>query len=146
MDYSISEAAEKMGLTVHTLRYYDKEGLLPFLVKTAHGKRIFREADFEWLGIIECLKATGMSLKDIRQFIDWCLLGDDTLQERYDLFKERKIIVEKQLNSVQKMLEIVNYKCWYYETAVSAGTEKIHQDLDPQLCPHKPSPYGLRTL
>ncbi len=76
MFYNISEVAKKMNVTSSTLRYYDKEGLLPFVDRTEGGIRKFKEDDFEWLSIIECLKNTGMSIKDIKAFIDWCMDGE----------------------------------------------------------------------
>jgi DNA-binding transcriptional MerR regulator len=127
MSITISKVAEKVGLTAHTLRYYDKEGLLPFVDKSASGTRVFKESDFEWLAVIECLKQTGMQLKDIKQYIDWCMDGDSTLQRRYDMFVERKVEAERQIAALQKALEKINYKCWYYETALAAGTVKVHE-------------------
>ncbi|BDH63524.1 hypothetical protein MTP04_36540 [Lysinibacillus sp. PLM2] len=88
--YSISEVAKALNLTVYTLRYYDKEGLMPFVERTSSGIRIFKESDIDALRIIECLKATGMPIKEIKNFIDWCSKGDSTLQQRYDMFLERK--------------------------------------------------------
>lgn len=67
-----------------------------------------------------------MSIKDIRQFSQWVLMGDDSLQERYEMFLERKKAVEAQMADLQKTLDFINHKCWYYETAIEAGTEKIH--------------------
>ncbi len=78
------------------------------------------------LRVIECLKKSGMSIKDIRQFSEWVLMGDDSLQERYEMFLERKKAVEAQMAELQKTLDFINHKCWYYETAIEAGTEKIH--------------------
>lgn len=127
MKYSIGEVAKRMNVSIHTLRYYDKEGLLPFVDKTKSGTRVFKEEDFEWLNIIECLKATGMPIKDIRVFIDWCMQGDGTIRQRYEMFLERKAIVEEQLAQLQKALDTINYKCWYYKTALEAGTVDIHQ-------------------
>ena len=129
MNYTIGEIAKKLNLAPSTLRYYDKEGLLPFVERKDSGIRTFSNKDLEWLNIIECLKMTGMPIKDIKTFIDWCMYGDATLQERYNMFIERKQIVEKQMAALQKTLETINYKCWYYETALKAGTEKIHQDI-----------------
>ena len=127
MPYTIGKTAEKMGITAHTLRYYDKEGLLPFVEKSESGARIFKESDLEWLALIECLKQTGMQLKDIKQYIDWCMEGDTTLQQRYNMFTERKAEAERQIAVLQNALEKIRYKCWYYETALSAGTIKIHE-------------------
>lgn len=71
--YSIGEAAKELSLTVYTLRYYDKEGLMPFVDRTPSGTRVFKESDIEALKIIECLKSTGRPIKEIITFIDWVL-------------------------------------------------------------------------
>ncbi len=123
--YTIKAAAEKMNLTPATLRYYDKEGLLPFMERKESGYRIFSENDLEMLKIIECLKKTGLSIKDIRQFVIWVQQGDSSLQERYQLFRGRKNAVEAQMAELQKTLELVDHKCRYYQTSLEAGTEKI---------------------
>lgn len=128
MKLTISEAAKKMNLTTHTIRYYDKEGLLPFVERTESGIRYFTENDLEGLGIINCLKATGMPIKEIKIFIDWCTEGDTTLKERYEMFLERKEAVEAQILELQQALNLINHKCWYYKTALEAGTEKVHDN------------------
>lgn len=127
MNYSIKETSQLMNLPATTLRYYDKEGLLPFIERKESGYRVFSEEDISMLRIIECLKKTGMSIKDIKQFSTWVLQGDQSLQKRYDLFLARRQIVEKQLAELQETLKLIDYKCWYYETALAAGTEKIHE-------------------
>lgn len=129
MEYSIGEAAEKTGITASTLRYYEKEGLLPSIKRDKNGIRSFTENDLQSLRIIECLKATGMPIKDIRKFIDLCAEGDNSLQERYALFLDRKAAVQKQIEELQKVEKVIDFKCWYYQTAIAAGTEKIHSNL-----------------
>lgn len=124
--YSISEVAKELNLTAYTLRYYDKEGLMPFVERTPNGTRLFKESDIEGLKVIECLKATGMPIKEIKDFIDWCSEGDSTLQQRYDMFMERKATVEVQMEELQKTMELIVHKCKYYKTALEAGTEDIH--------------------
>ncbi|WP_077595898.1 MerR family transcriptional regulator [Oceanobacillus kimchii] len=126
--YSISEVANKLNLTVYTLRYYDKEGLLPFVERKDNGTRLFKESDIEALHIIECLKSTGMPIKEIKNFIDWCGEGDATLQQRYDLFVERKANVKAQLEELTKTMAIIDHKFDYYKTALDAGTEDIHKN------------------
>ena len=69
MIYTVGEMAQKLGVPASTLRYYDKEGLLPFVERSSGGIRMFRERDFEWLQVIRCMKQAGMSIKDIRQYI-----------------------------------------------------------------------------
>jgi DNA-binding transcriptional MerR regulator len=92
MSYTIRQVAEKMGVTVPTLRYYDKEGLLPFVDKKPNGTRVFKDEDFQWLEIITCMKNSGLPIKDIKKYMDLCKEGDSTLQERLEIFlKERKL-------------------------------------------------------
>jgi DNA-binding transcriptional MerR regulator len=126
--YSIGEVAKELSLTVYTLRYYDKEGLMPFVDRTPSGTRVFKDSDIEALKIIECLKSTGMPIKEIKAFIDWCSEGDSTLKQRYEMFMERKSIVEAQMEELKKTLELIDHKCWYYKTAIDAGTEDVHKE------------------
>ncbi|HWL22670.1 MAG TPA: MerR family transcriptional regulator [Ureibacillus sp.] len=125
--YSISEVAKELNLTVYTLRYYDKEGLMPFVERTSSGTRLFKESDIGALRVIECLKATGMPIKEIKNFIDWCSGGDSTLQQRYEMFMERKALVEAQMEELKKTMELIEHKCSYYKIALDAGTEDIHK-------------------
>lgn len=125
--YTISQIAEKMGLTAHTLRYYDKEGLLPFVDRSDAGIRQFKEEDFEWLAIINCLKETGMHVKEIRQFIDWCMEGKKTFKKRLNMFIEQKKKINEQIDVLNKYMEKVNYKIWYYETAIKDGVEAANK-------------------
>jgi DNA-binding transcriptional MerR regulator len=76
MIYTVGEMAQKLGVPASTLRYYDKEGLLPFVERSSGGIRMFRENDFEWLQVIRCMKKAGMSIKDIRQYIELSMQGD----------------------------------------------------------------------
>lgn len=126
MSYTIKQAAEIMNVTPTTLRYYDKQGLLPFMERKESGYRIFSEEDIAMLRVIECLKKTGMPIKDIRQFSEWIQMGDASLKERYEMFLERKRIVETQIAELQETLDFINHKCRYYKTAIEAGTESIH--------------------
>jgi DNA-binding transcriptional MerR regulator len=126
--YSISEVAKELNLTVYALRYYDKEGLMPYVERTASGTRLFKDSDIDALKVIECLKSTGMPIKEIKNFIDWCSDGDSTLQQRNDMFMERKASVEAQMEELKKTMELIEHKCSYYQTALEAGTEDIHKN------------------
>lgn len=127
MTYTISDVSKMMNLPVSTIRYYDKEGLLPFIERKKSGYRIFSEYDVKMLEIIECFKKTGMSIKEIRQFIDWVKEGDESLEKRYQLFLSRKKAVQQEMDNLQKQLDLIEHKLWYYKTALDAGTEDIHQ-------------------
>lgn len=127
MSYTIKEISEKMGVSVSTLRYYDKEGLIPFVDKKDNGTRVFKDEDFEGLEIITCMKNSGVPIKEIKKYMDLCQDGDGTLQERLEIFLERKEAVREQLDKLNKVMENIEHKIWYYETAIEAGTEEIHK-------------------
>ena len=135
MTYTIKQVADLMNVTPVTLRYYDKQGLLPFVGRTEAGYRMFSDDDLGMLRVIDCLKKTGMPIKDIQQFSKWVQMGDASLQERYDMFLERKKTVEAQIEELQNTLKFVEHKCEYYRTALEAGTESIHfKNSEPLPC------------
>lgn len=136
MSYSIGEAAKMVGLTAHTLRFYDKEGLLPFVKKTSSGLRAFTESDIEWLKIIECLKGTGLPLKQIKQYIDWCMEGDSTIPQRLNMFIEQKKHVEEQKAKWEKHLAKINFKIKYYKDAAKHGDLNVFE-RHPELLKEK---------
>lgn len=122
MLYTIGEMSKRLGIPSSTLRYYDKEGLLPFLERSSSGIRMFKDSDYEWLKIIECLKKTGMQLKDIRTFLHMAIQGDETIEPRLALIQAQRESVKKQIAELQEILNTLEFKCWYYETAKAAGT------------------------
>lgn len=127
MTYTIKQVADKMGLSIPTLRYYDKEGLLPFIEKKENGTRIFKESDLRTLEIISCMKASGMPIKDIKRYMDMCLEGDNTLEDRLDIFLKRKEVVKEQMEELNKIMSVIEHKISYYEKAIEAGSEDIHK-------------------
>ena len=136
MPYTIKEAAERTHIPATTLRYYDRQGLLPFLSRRESGYRDFSEGDLQMLRVIECLKRTGMSIEDIRRVTQWVQQGDASLQPRYEMFLERRRAVEAQMAALQEMLAFIDHKCRYYEAALAAGTEAIHfQKETPEQLP-----------
>jgi DNA-binding transcriptional MerR regulator len=144
MNYSIGEVASITGITISTLRYYDREGMFPTIERSNGGIRIFSDMEMDTLNIIECLKATGMPIKDIKQFLNWCQEGDASLQKRRDMFYERLEIVEKQMKELQKTMNTIKYKCWYYDTALAAGTEEVPRNMPEERLPEEIKNYKLR--
>lgn len=128
MPYTVGEMAKQIGVAPSTLRYYDKEGLLPFVERSGGGIRLFKDSDREWLAVIECLKKTGMPIREIKRFVDLCREGDATIDERLQLIKRRRDAVLKQMESLNETLSLLEYKLWYYETAKKAGTCSIHDE------------------
>lgn len=146
MFYTVGEMAYKLNVAPSTLRYYDKEGLLPFVERSSGGIRMFKEDDFQWLSIIECLKKAGLPIKEIKTFIDWCIEGDGTIEQRLELMQKQREIVKKQIAQMQTTLAVLDYKCWYYETAKAAGTCAIHDTLSEEDIPAKFRAAKEKTL
>ena len=122
MSYTISEAAQKTGLPPSTIRYYDKEGLLPN-IKRKNGIRVFEDLDLRLMGLLTCLKNTGMPIKRIRDYVELTSKGDDTLRERYEIIKAQRQFVLDQIEQLQYYLEELDFKDWYYNKALAAGSE-----------------------
>jgi len=120
MEYTISQAANKAKLTPSTLRYYEKEGLILNINRSQKGIRYFTEEDLDWISTICCLKETGMSIKDIRQYCSLCLRGDETLNQRLDIFKHHKEHILKDIEELQKHLTKIDRKINYYKTNIGA--------------------------
>ena len=137
MVYTIGEMAKRLGVPASTLRYYDKEGLLPFVERSSGGIRIFQDSYFEWLQVIGCMKKAGMSIKDIRRYIEIALQGDDTIDLRLEMFRHQREVLQRQMAELQHTMEMVEYKCWYYETAKARGTTKIPQSMDESEIPEQ---------
>lgn len=129
MVYTVGEMAKRLGVAPSTLRFYDKEGLLPFVERSNGGVRVFKEADYEWLMIIECLKKTGMPLRDIKVFIEMAIEGDDTIDKRLALIRNQKASIERQIAELSEIQKVLEFKEWYYTTAKESGSTNIPRNM-----------------
>lgn len=132
--YTIGQVSEMFNLPVSTLRYYDKEGLFPSMQRQS-SIRQFGETEIEALRVIECLKASGLEIKDIKKFMEWCVEGPATYAQRKELFEKRKAALEAEMAQLQKTLDMLKFKCWYYETAIKDGSEDKLKDMIPDGLP-----------
>lgn len=148
MLYTVGEMAKVLGVPASTLRYYDKEGLLPFVERSSGGIRMFSDRDYEWLKVIECLKKSGLSIRDIRAFIDMAARGDESLSERHELFRSRRDAVRKKMEEMQETLDLLDFKCWYYEQAIQDGTEEKVRSLSLDEIPeqHRKIKKKIKTI
>jgi DNA-binding transcriptional MerR regulator len=120
--YTIGQVSKMFELPISTLRYYDKEGLFPNIQRSS-GIRKFSDKEIETLRVIECLKKSGMEIKDIKNFMVWSEMGSETYPERKELFVKQKKAVESEIHKLEKVLSMLKYKCWYYDQAIKDGTE-----------------------
>lgn len=134
--YTIGQVSNMFHLPISTLRYYDKEGLFPNMERSS-GIRQFSETEIEALFVIECLKKTGMGIKDIKQFMSWCAEGPATYGKRRELFEERKKALEMQMQELEKNMAMIKFKCWYYDQAISDGNEDRLNMMIPDSLPEE---------
>ena len=132
--YTIKDVAERTGISAYTLRYYDKEGLFPGMERRS-GIRRFSEKEVEALKVIECLKASGLEIRDIRKFMQWCTEGPSTYRQRKELFEKRRAALEEEMERLNGVLNLLRYKCWYYETAIEKGSEDFIEEMLPDQLP-----------
>lgn len=135
-EYSIGQVAKQFGLPVSTLRYYDREGLFPGLERSG-GIRRFGLQELERLRLIECLKRSGLEIRDIRQFMEWCTEGSGTYAQRLELFVRQEERVLAELDKLQKALDVIRFKRWYYEQALQDGNEEGIRRMLPDGLPEE---------
>ena len=135
--YTIGDAAVALGMPASTIRFYDKNGLIPHMSRSENGIRVFNEDDLEWMRFIERLKVSGMPIREIREYIDLTLRGDSTIEERRRIVYERKAAIEEQLRELELAHEFLVYKCWFYDVASESGTTETPQNMPEDQIPEE---------
>ena len=132
--YTIGQVSEMFNIPISTLRYYDKEGFFPSLERKGN-IRYFGDEELEALRVIECLKKSGLEIKDIKQFFIWVSEGSSSYEKRKELFETTKSAVETEIKELQKTLSLLEFKCWYYETAIKDSNEDGIKAMLPNKLP-----------
>ncbi|EFH29347.1 MerR family transcriptional regulator [Lactobacillus mulieris] len=126
--YSIGQVAKMFDLPISTLRYYDKEGLFPDMQRKGN-QRIFTEAELECLRVIACMKKSGLEIKDIKQYFDWCREGSSTYKLRQELFLKQRSEIEDEIKKLQATKAMLDFKCWYYDQLID---QKVKDEAELQ--------------
>lgn len=122
MAYTIKEVTERTGISAHTLRFYEKEGVMPFVARDGNGNREFADQDLEWIDFVLCLRSTGMPLADIKRYLELYKKGDGTIRARKEMMYNHKTKIEKQMIELYGCLEKINYKLALYDVREKALT------------------------
>lgn len=133
MVYTVGEMAKMLEVPASTLRYYDKEGLLPFVERSPGGIRMFQEKDFEWLQVIGCLKKAGMPLRDIRVYIELAMQGDDTIGERLALFEHQREVQREQMEQLDAAQIPERFRSVRGELRSAPGTDRSSKETEGEL-------------
>ncbi|PFQ29443.1 MerR family transcriptional regulator [Bacillus cereus] len=121
MYYTIGQVAKMQHLTISQIRYYDKQGLFPFLQRNEKGDRVFDEKALKYLEMILCLKNTGMPIQKIKQFIDWSMEGESTILQRLELMKQQETNVLQLIQDTEKNLKKIQQKIAKYENEITSA-------------------------
>ena len=123
--YTIKEVAEKMDVSEHTLRFWAKSGFFPFLTRNDNNVRMFSEHDLNWVRIVKCLRSVGTQPKDVKRYIDLCIIGDSTIKERYQIILDTKAKALEQMDELKKQLELLDYKENFYKNLIKNHLEDV---------------------
>ena len=132
--YTIGQVSEMFHLPISTLRYYDKEGFFPNLERKGN-IRYFSNNELEAIRVIECLKKSGLEIREIKQFFVWVTEVTSSYTKRKELFEHRKAAVKDEIKQLEKTLAMLEFKCWYYDTTIADGSEDKIQAMTPQNLP-----------
>ncbi|CKI28130.1 MerR family transcriptional regulator [Streptococcus pneumoniae] len=121
MYYTIGQVAKMQHLTISQIRYYDKQGLFPFLQRNEKGDRVFDEEALKYLEMILCLKNTSMPIQKIKQFIDWSMEGESTILQRLALMKQQETNVLQLMQDTEKNLKKIQQKIAKYENEITSA-------------------------
>lgn len=115
--YKIKEVSEKTGISAYTLRYYEKEGILPSIERDKSGQRVYSDENIAWLEIVVCLKDTNMPLEEIKEIVRLSMIGDETIDERKQILLEHRKKIQNQIELLKKSMAKVDKKIAFYDGA-----------------------------
>lgn len=128
--YTIKEVAEKMDISEHTLRFWAKSGFFPFVKRNQNNIRQFSDNDLEWVKIVKCLRSVGTENKAIKRYIDLCIVGDSTIEERYKIILDTKEKALMQMDELKKQLAILEYKENFYKNLIKNNLKDIWNPMN----------------
>lgn len=128
--YTIKEVAEKMDISGHTLRFWAKSGFFPFVKRNQNNIRQFSDNDLEWVKIVKCLRSVGTENKAIKRYIDLCIVGDSTIEERYKIILGTKEKALMQMDELKKQLAILEYKENFYKNLIKNNLKDIWNPMN----------------
>lgn len=137
--YTIGQISQMFNIPVSTLRYYDKEGLFPGLERRGNVRK-FSDREIETLRVIECLKKSGLEIKEIRNFMSLVEKGSSTYPQRKEIFEKQKETIAHEIEKLNEVLDMLKFKCWYYDKAMEYGSEEPLRNMLPDKLPPEIQP------
>lgn len=126
--YSMQETYKKVGMSYQTLKFYCNQGLVPNVKRDKNNYRVFDDHDIEWIKSLSCLKKCGMSIEEMKEYLDLCLKGESTISERKKILDIKRNKLVEQLNQVQSSIDYIDWKQGFYDDVLS-GKTKYYSNL-----------------
>jgi DNA-binding transcriptional MerR regulator len=120
--YTVSEASERSGFSVDTLRYYERLGLLEPVDRSVGRQRRYREGDLDWLGFVSCLRGTGMPVREMREVAALVRAGDHTVPQRIEVLEAHGVRVRDNIRQLTEQLTAIDHKVAYYRGVLDDAT------------------------
>lgn len=130
MLYTMKQTCEKTGLTYDTLKFYCNEGLVPNVKRDKNNYRVFNDKDIEWIKSLSCLKNCGMSIIEMKEYLDLCLQGEKTIPERQEILDVKLRKLQNKINEIQESIDYIHWKQGFYQDVLS-GKTKYYSNLVP---------------
>ena len=131
MTYTMMQACRELGMTYQTLKFYCNQGLVPNVKRDKNNRRVFDERDVEWIRGLTCLKRCGMSIEEMREYLQLCLQGEASIPERKAMLAEKRERLVAQLAEVQASIDYIDWKQGFYDD-VLAGRVEYYSNLLPE--------------
>ena len=120
--YTMKQACEKTGLTYETLNFYCNQGLVPNVKRDSQNRRVFDDRDIAWIGSLTCLKNCGMSIQQMREYLELCLQGRTSVPRRKEILAGQRDRLEREIARIQASIDYIDHKQRFYEDVLSGKT------------------------
>lgn len=117
--YTMKDACAQTGLSYETLKFYCNQGLVPNVKRDKNNRRIFSDKDIAWIQSLNCLKNCGMSISEMKEYIELCLAGESTIPERKEILKIKQDALRKQMQLLQESIDYIDWKQSFYDDVLS---------------------------
>lgn len=126
--YTMKQSCEKTGLSYETLKFYCNQGLVPNVKRDKNNHRMFNDKDIAWINSLHCLKNCGMSISEMQEYVDLCLIGESSIPKRKVILEAKRNSLLEQIKTLQESVDYIDWKQNFYDDVLS-GKTKYYSNL-----------------
>lgn len=128
--YTMKQVCDQLGMTYETLRFYCDESLIPNIKRDKNNYRNFDERNIAWIEGLQCLRKCGMSIKDMKQYMQYCLEGPSSIIDRKEMLDDQKRILQSKMVEIQESIDFIDKKQMYFDNVLSGDIEYSSNIID----------------